>query len=69
VITSNRQIDSYSVPLETQDLEIGIMPESSVVKVHKLFTIAQSQIIRKFSIVQSTFFEKVIQKIDTLLEQ
>jgi mRNA interferase MazF len=69
VITSNRQIDGYSVPLDTENVEIGIMPESSVFKVHKLFTIAQSQIIRKFSIVQFDFFKKIIQKIDILLEQ
>ncbi len=67
VITSNRQLDSYAISLETQDLEMGIMPESSVVKVHKLFTIAQSQIIRKFSIVQSDFFDKIIDKINALV--
>jgi mRNA interferase MazF len=39
VITSNQFQDEYSVLLENEDLEIGVLPESSVVKTHKLFTI------------------------------
>lgn len=38
VITSNTFQDEYSVPLTNSNLELGVLPESSVVKVHKLFT-------------------------------
>ncbi|MBC8185654.1 type II toxin-antitoxin system PemK/MazF family toxin [candidate division KSB1 bacterium] len=31
--------DEYSIDLSNNDLEYGILPEKSVIKVHKLFTI------------------------------
>lgn len=45
VITSNRYIDDYSVNLTNDDLETGVLPEQSVVKAHKLFTIHKDKII------------------------
>lgn len=39
VITSNLFKDDYSVLLNDDDLEIGILPEQSIIKCHKLFTI------------------------------
>lgn len=68
VITSNQYTDAYSMPLENNDLEIGVLPESSVIKAHKLFTIHQSKIIRKFSLVKTTYFAQVVSKINTLIE-
>jgi mRNA interferase MazF len=69
VITSNLNTDSYSLELDNKDLEIGSLPESSVVKTHKLFTIHQSKIIRKFSVVKPEFFEEVSDKIKYLVNQ
>lgn len=69
VITSNRQKDSYLVELQDSDLEIGVLPESSVVKVHKLFTIHQNKIIKKFSLVKVEYFEKITDKIKDLIKQ
>ena len=68
VITSNLHKDAYSVELENEDLEIGVLPESSVVKAHKLFTIHQSKIIRKFSVVKDEYFDEVASKIKHLIE-
>lgn len=68
VITSNLHKDSYSVALESEDLEIGVLPESSIVKAHKLFTIHQDKIIRKFSMVKVEYFEQVADKIKYLIE-
>ena len=68
VITSNQFKDSYSIELENEDLEIGVLPESSIVKVHKLFTIHQSKIIKKFSLVKSEYFGQVVGKIKDLIE-
>ena len=59
VITSNQYKDDYSVDIENDNLEVGILPESSVIKVHKLFTIHKSKIIKKFSIVKSNYYGKV----------
>lgn len=69
VITSNLSQDSYSVNLENDDLEIGNLPESSIVKTHKLFTIHQTKILRKFSIVKSEYFDKIADKIKDLIDQ
>ena len=68
VITSNLHKDAYSVALENEDLEMGVLPESSLVKAHKLFTIHQSKIIKKFSLVKADHFEQVAAKIKHLLE-
>jgi mRNA interferase MazF len=68
VITSNRFSDAYSVPLENDDLEIGVLPESSVVKSHKLFTVHQGSILKKFSLVKPEYFEHVVSVIHGLLE-
>ncbi len=69
VITSNKQKDSYSVELEDGDLELGVLPESSVVKAHKLFTVHQTKIIKKFSVVKVKYFEKIADKIKHLIKQ
>jgi mRNA interferase MazF len=68
VITSNQFEDDYSVPLENSDLEIGVLPESSIVKTHKLFTIEQTKIIRKFSLVKEEFYEIVEEKLQELFD-
>ena len=67
VITSNKYKDTYSLTLENNDLEMGVLPESSIVKVHKLFTIHQSKIIKKFSLVKTEYFEQIADKIKTLI--
>ena len=52
VITSKTtKPDIYSLTLEGQDLGIGQLPESSLIRVHKLFTIEQSRIIKRFSVL------------------
>lgn len=69
VITSNRYKDDFSVYLSNDDLEMGVLPESSTVKAHKLFTVHKSKVIKKFSIVREDFFEKVREQICNLLEK
>lgn len=69
VITSNRFGDEYSVNLENEDLEMGVLPESSVVKTHKLFTIEKTKIIRKFSMVKSQFYDQIKDKIEALIQK
>lgn len=69
VITTNDYTDEYSVELSNNDLEIGILPESSVVKAHKLFTIHQSKIIKKFSVAKSDYFELIKAKIHGLVKK
>ena len=68
VITSNLRKDEYSVTLSNDDLEIGVLPESSVVKSHKLFTIHKDKIIKTFSQVKEEFFSQVNEKIKDLIK-
>lgn len=58
VITTNLYKDNYSVDLANEDLEIGMLPESSVVKAHKLFTIHQSKILKKIQCCKKRFLYK-----------
>ena len=69
VITSNLRKDSYSIELENSDLEVGVLPESSLIKAHKLFTIHQDRIVRKYSVVNDECFDKVSGRIRRLIEK
>ncbi len=66
VITSNLFKDKFSIDLVNEDLETGLLPETSVIKCHKLFTIEQSKIIKRFSTIKKKKFDevtKVLQKL------
>ena len=67
VITSNLFGDEYSVPLSERDLEMGLLPEPSLIKCHKLFTTQQSLILRRFSIIHPQKFQEVIQILEKLI--
>ena len=69
VITSNLRKDAYSIELNKDDLDVGILPERSVVKAHKLFTIHQDKVLKKFSVVKSDLFSKVSKKIKHLITE
>jgi mRNA interferase MazF len=68
VITSNLFKDNFSIELRNEDLETGLLPETSVIKCHKLFTIEQSKIIKKFSHIKKTKFDEVISILKKLFE-
>jgi mRNA-degrading endonuclease toxin of MazEF toxin-antitoxin module len=69
VITSNLFRDQYSVSLNNDDLEIGNLPEESVIKCHKLFTIEQSQILKRYSIISIDKFEEASKVLIRLIEK
>ncbi len=69
VITRNLFKDNFSVALTNDDLENGILPELSIMKCHKLFTIRQSQIIKKFSLINKEKFMQVNSLLKTLFEE
>lgn len=68
VITSKIFIDDYSVEIDNDSLEYGILPEKSVIKTSKLFTISKDIIIKKFSILKDEKFEKVVNRITELIK-
>jgi mRNA interferase MazF len=49
ITTKTTKPDIYSLTLESKDLEIGQLPEPSLIRAHKLFTIDQSRILKRFS--------------------
>jgi len=51
ITSRTEKIDGYSLTLESVDLEIGQLPESSLIRAHKLFTIEQSRILKRFSLL------------------
>ncbi len=69
VITSSRYKDEYSVNLKNQDLKIGTLPEKSIIKTHSLFTIHQTRVLKKFSVIKDELFTKVQEKIKHLIEK
>ena len=46
-----------------------MLPELSVIKCHKLFTIDQTRILRRFSIIDEKKFEEVIVVLEKLVEK
>lgn len=44
ILTSNTFNDEYSIPITNDSLEYRLMPEQSVIKAAKLFTIHQAKI-------------------------
>lgn len=51
-ITSNVFLDEFSIDLNNEDLEYGLLPEKSIVKIGKLFTANQESVIKKFSVIR-----------------
>jgi mRNA interferase MazF len=68
VVTSNLYKDDDSVTLKDSELESGILPEQSVIKCHKLFTIEQSHILKLFSTLSAAKFEEVKSTIQQLIQ-
>lgn len=66
-ITSNLRDDGYSIELGSEDLEVGSMPERSMIKAHKLFTVHKDKVLKKFSVINGDAFAKVTGKINELV--
>lgn len=69
VIASNLFKDDYSVTLTDEDLEVGILPETPVIKCHKSFTVDQSKILKRFSRAGESKFAEVIKVAYKLIEK
>lgn len=66
-ITSNIYSDAYSIELDSEDLEYGLMPEKSSIKVGKLFSASKNSIVKKFSLIKREKFDEVVSMIHNLL--
>lgn len=68
VITSNLYKDKFSIILNDADLDAGVLPEKSVIKCHKLFTIEQTKILKRFSVISEKKFEEVNVVLNELIQ-
>jgi mRNA interferase MazF len=68
VITSKAYEDEYSIPIRNENLEYGVLPESSIIKTHKIFSIHKSKIIKKFSSINQELFSTVIDNVYRLIK-
>ena len=66
-ITSKQFIDEYSLFINDDSLEYGFLPEESVIKLSKLFTIKKSMIIKKFSKIKDDVFLETTDKINSII--
>lgn len=69
ILTSNTFSDEYSISITNDSLEYGLLPEPSVIKASKLFTIHQTKIIKKFSILNIQMFESINSVLTKLFKQ
>jgi len=68
-VTSNVSSRSYIVPLDTPQLEEGVMKHSSVVRADKVFSIDQGIVLTRFGRVKIALFEKIREEIEKLLAE
>ncbi len=68
ILTSNTFIDEYSIPISNDSLEYGLLPEPSVIKAAKLFTIHKAMILKKFSVVNKETFKEVVSRLSKIFK-
>lgn len=67
VITSKTFYDDFSVEIDNDSLEYGMLPEKSIIKTSKLFTINKNLIIKKFSKLTDEKFNQIVYKINDFI--
>jgi len=68
MITSTQNRMPYDVAILAQDMEQGETPRPSFVRCDRIFSVAQSLIVRQFGRVTEGLHTKVQAKINTLIE-
>ena len=66
-VTSNLQPMPYSILLNPEDMAIGILKQTSIIRADKIYTLEQSLIVKRFGIVKSEILEKVIATIQQII--
>ena len=67
-ITSQVKNDDLSLPVSTTDFINNALPLASFVRLHKLFLLNESLIIKNATAVTPTFYQELVRKIITLIE-
>ena len=59
-VTSNLQETEYSLTITQNDMESGTLRQTSRVKVDKIYTLAQSIVVRSFGKIKIQTFDKIL---------
>ena len=66
-ITSQLITRDYTVPLDTPELEVGMMKRPSVVRADKVFSIDQRIVVSQFGRVGTGAFDRILNQLSTLI--
>lgn len=59
---------SFTLLIDSENLEEGAMPKKSIVRCDKIYTIAKNIIVTKFNVLDKKSFNKIKIKINNLLQ-
>ncbi|HHT9125849.1 MAG TPA: type II toxin-antitoxin system PemK/MazF family toxin [Candidatus Brocadiia bacterium] len=68
-VTSNIERKEYSILISNQDLEEGVLPHQSIVRVDKIYTLNNSIVIKKLGVLRKETFKKVKDTLIKLINQ
>lgn len=68
-LTSNLRPADYSFTITSADLQVGILPRTSRIRVDKIYTLSQSIIVKTFGRVNSQTFDKICDLLALLVER
>ena len=66
-ITSQIITRGYTVPLDTPELEVGIMKRPSVVRADKVFSIDRRIVVAQLGRVGTGAFDRILNQLATLI--
>ena len=66
-ITSNLAAAMSGVVVDTTDMETGMLPQQSLVRADKLYTLSQAKTIKSYGKLKSAAFEEVLKELDIIL--
>jgi mRNA interferase MazF len=66
-ITSQVKTDGLSLPIPTSDYTLKSLPLTSFVRIHKVFLLNESLIVRKETSVTASFLQRLVKALNTLL--
>jgi mRNA interferase MazF len=66
-ITSQVKADGLSLPITASDYALQPLPLNSFVRIHKVFLLNESLIVRKETSVTASFLQRLVKALNTLL--
>jgi len=64
-ITSNLQ--QNGIVIEAEDLNIGKLPRTSIIRCEKIYTLEQNIVLKKFGVISEKVLDEVVSEINKLI--